>query len=159
MKLAICGRGRAGKDEAAKWFNENTTVRYSGFSTSAVITPYAAKRLGISEEEAFRRRHEDRMLWYKIGNELREHDPAFLARQTFERGDIAVGIRDANEMQAVLDEELIDLAIWIERDVPPDPTLTYGPEFCDVIVLNTGEIEAMYARLEALSKAMGIFVA
>lgn len=159
MKLAICGHGRAGKDEAAKWFNENTTVRYSGFSTSAVIAPYVASVLGISEEEAFRRRHEDRQLWYEIGNELREHDPAFLARKTFEHGDIAVGIRDRDEMQAVLDEEMVDLAIWIERDVPPDPTLKYGQEMCDVIVLNTGELGAMFARLEALSKAMGIFVA
>lgn len=156
MKIALCGHGRVGKDEAANWFNANTTIRYSGFSTSMAITPHAAKRLGISEAEAFARRHEDRMLWYELGNELREHDRAFLARQTFEHGDIAVGIRDRQEMLAVLEEGLVDLAIWISRGVPPDPTLTYGPELCHIIIQNRSDLPEFHAKLHRLSACLGI---
>lgn len=156
MRLAISGRGRSGKDEAAKWFNDNTSIRYSGFSTSMAITPHAAKHLGISEEEAFARRHEDRMLWFNLGNKLREHDQAFLARQTFEHGDIAVGIRDRDEMQAVLNEGLVDVAIWIDRDVPVDPTLTYGKELCSIVVENHGTLEEFHAVLRAVAKYLGV---
>lgn len=156
MRIALCGHGRVGKDEAAQWFNVNTSLRYSGFSTSMAITPHAAKHLGITEEEAFARRHEDRMLWFELGNNLREHDPAFLARQTFEHGDIAVGIRDRSEMQAVLDEGLVDVAIWIERDVPEDPTLTYGKELCSIIVENTGTLEEFHASLRAVAMMLGV---
>lgn len=156
MRLALCGHGRAGKDAAAEWFGEHTTIRYSGFSTSRAITPYAARKLGISEEEAFARRHEDRELWFRLGNQLRMEDPAFLARQTFEHGDIAVGIRDRGEMEAVLREGLVDLAVWIEREVSVDPTLTYGRELCDIIIDNDGTLEEFHSRLRALAKAMGV---
>lgn len=156
MKIAICGHGRAGKDIAAWWFNDHTFLCYSGFSTSVAITPHAAKHLGISEEEAFARRHEDRMLWFELGNKLREHDPAFLARQTFQHGDIAVGIRDRSEMEAVLREGLVRHAIWIDRDVPVDPTLNYGKELCDIVVENHGTLEEFYAMLRAVAGVLGV---
>lgn len=156
MKIAICGPGRAGKDEAAHWFNANTSLRYFGFSTSMAITPHAAKHLGISEEEAFARRHRDRELWYELGNNLRQNDKAFLARQTFEHGDIAVGIRDREELQTIIDEGLVDLAIWIDRDVPADPTLKYGPESCDIIVQNRSCISEFHTKLNRLAACLGI---
>lgn len=87
---------------------------------------------------------------YCDGPHIRANDAAYLARRTLEHGDIAVGIRDGAEMQAVLDEQLVDLAIWIERDVPLDPTLTYGPELCHVIMQNRSTLEAFHAKLGAL---------
>lgn len=89
---AICGHGRSGKDSAARWLAAHTPLRL-GKTTSEVIAPHRAAELGISVEEAFSRRHEERDVWYELGNRLREKDAAYLIRETLRNGEICVGIR------------------------------------------------------------------
>ena len=156
LKVGIYGPGRSGKDAAAEWFAANTRLRYWG-STSQVITPHAAKRLGISEREEFRRRHEDRALWRQIGDELREVDPAALARVTLWDGDLNVGVRSLREIAAVRRERLVDVALWIDRPgVPEDPTLEFDESFADVIVPNRWGLPEFHARLANLARAWGV---
>lgn len=158
-KIAILGYGRAGKDTAADFLDDHTPLRYGG-STSEYLCPYVAARLGFSEEEAFRRRHESdemRTLWYDIGNELRKDDPLFLVRKVLAGGDMVVGLRDGEEV-ARLPEVGVDLRIWVHRDVKPDPTCKFGPEDCDVVLYNTHPTDPtpMLRRLRRLVVAMGI---
>lgn len=155
-KIALCGPGRSGKDECAKWFSANTPLRF-GRSTSQVIAPYVAERLGVSVPEAFARRHEDRELWFSVGNELRLHDPTFLVRECLRDGEIVVGLRNRDEMIAARSQRLIDLFVWISRDVPHDQTQTYGPELCDIEIENRGTLADLFDRLEALARFAGIF--
>lgn len=158
-KIAILGHGRSGKDTAAEFLDNHTPLRYGG-STSEYLCPFVAAKLGIPEQEAFRRRHESdemRMLWYDAGNELRRDDPLFLVRRVLADGDLVVGLRDAEEV-ARLPEIGVDLLIWIHRDVPVDPTCKFGPEDCDVVVHNTHPTDPtpMLRRLRRLVVAMGI---
>lgn len=155
MKIAIVGPGRSGKDEAAHWFRDHTGLRYFG-PTSMVITPHAAMRLGLSLDEAYARRHEDRALWRKIGDELRAHDSAHLARTTLNAGDIVVGVRARVEMEAVQSESLVDLTLWISREVPPDDTLEFGSEVADVVIENHWDLPAFHRRLERLARSWGL---
>lgn len=155
MKIAIVGPGRSGKDEMAIRLAGTTSLRYSR-STSEVIAPHAAKRLGLSVKEAFRRRHEDRELWYRIGVELRADDPAFLAREVLKDGDIVVGVRDRLELETTCDEGLVDLVVWIDRDVPPDPTLTYGVDLADIIIPNRWELADFHRRIDRLAATWGV---
>ena len=67
-----------------------------------------------------------------------------------------MGIRDRGEMEAVLREGLVSHAIWIDRDVPADPTLTYGKDLCDIVVENHGTIEELYAILKAVASVLGV---
>ena len=156
MKIAICGPGRCGKDTAAHWLKANTSLRYSR-STSEVIVPHVAKKLGLSVEETYRKRHEFRQLMFETGIELRQNDPAFLARTVLAEGDICNGVRDRREMQAVLDEQLVDLAIWIDRPwLPPDPTMGYGLEMCDIIIPNCWGLVDFIPRIARLARTWGV---
>lgn len=154
-RIAFCGPGRSGKDECAHWFAENTRLRF-GRSTSEVIAPYVAARLGLDAAEAFARRHEDRVLWFEVGNELRRHDPLFLVRECLADGEIVVGMRNRDEVIGARAEGLIDLLAWIDRDVPVDPTMTYGPELCDVRIDNRGTLADLRGRLAALASFAGV---
>lgn len=148
MKIAISGPGRAGKDIAAEWFVRHCGLRYFG-STSKVIWPHAAHRLDLSLEEAWQRRHEMRQVWRDIGDELRTGDPAYLAREVLRQGDLCVGIRSRGEMEAVVDGKMVDALLWIDRDVPPDPTLEYGVgDFPFVVIPNRQCLEMFERRLE-----------
>lgn len=155
LPLALCGPGRSGKDEAALWFRHHCRLAYNR-STSAVICPHIAADLGISEAEAWARRHADRDLWHRKGIALRHADPAALVRDVLRDNDLVVGVRDGDEIRAAREEGLVKLLIWIDRDVPPDPTLQYGPEECDVRLDNRGDLAAFHRRLDRLARALGL---
>lgn len=154
-KLAICGPGRSGKDEAAKWLTEHTPLRF-GKSTSEVIAPHRAAQLGVPVEVAFANRHSERQVWYELGNELRQHDAAYLVRECLRGGELVVGIRDGEELRATKRAGLVDLCIWIEREVPVDPTMKYGADLCDIVIHNNGTLEDFHAKLKAMSTVMGL---
>lgn len=156
LKIAILGPSRAGKDVAADWLAANTRLRYTG-SCSSVIAPVVAERYGMTVAEAFARRHEDRDLWFRTGNEMRASDPAALARETLRKGDICVGIRSRAEIEAVLSGGLVDLAIWVSRpNLPVDPTLEYGVEMADIVIRNHAGLDEFHGRLHRLAASWGV---
>ncbi len=156
MKLAIVGPSRSGKDESGLILDRISTLRYTGFCTSMVILPHASKRLGMPERIAWDTRHRHRALWREIGDELREHDPAFLARQVLAGQDIAVGIRSRREMLATQEQGLVDLTVWVDRDVPKDESQEFGQELCDIVVPNHWGVEELESRLTRLAASWGV---
>jgi hypothetical protein len=153
--LAVVGKGRAGKDTSAEWLRDNTVLRFDG-GCSWHGREIVAEKLGISVEEAWQTRHDRRMEWYRILCEFRQNDPARLVKRCLVNNHVVCGVRDGVEMRAAIDEGLIDLVIWIERAVPDDPTLTFGPEVADVIIDNNGTLKGLYRRLFRLAKIINV---
>jgi hypothetical protein len=161
--IAFCGYGRAGKDTGAEWFRDHTDLVFAG-GCSWTARIYMAKRLSedegrlITPDEAYTRRHEDRMKWYTYLNEYRKDDPARLIRDCLEHSDIICGVRDYAELIAAKAQGLLDLIIWVDRDVPVDPTVTYSIDDCDVIIRNHGDVQVYYQRLERLARLLDLEV-
>lgn len=159
--LALCGFGRAGKDTAAEWFRDNTKLVFKG-GCSWTALPYMAGRLSadlgreVTVEEAYATRHQDRMKWYNYMNEYRAVDAALIIRDVLKHSDIVCGVRDKCELLTAKKEGLLDLIIWIERDVPVDPTVTYSIEDADIIIRNNSDIETFHRRLRSLASCLGI---
>lgn len=157
--ILIVGHGRAGKDEACKYLASITQLRNAG-TTSKYLCKHVARRLGLSEEEAYARRHESdemRTLWYRIGNEVREKGPTTLIREALEHGEITGGIRDLEEIRAAKREGLFDLIVWVERkSAPVDPTLKFTSEDADIIIENNGTLEEFQDRLRQLAAFAGL---
>ena len=154
MILGIMGPGRSGKDEAAEWFVKNRGLRYSG-TTSVAISKRVAELEDISFEEAHSVRHERREYWRWLGDQMREDDPAALARIVREGSDMLVGVRAKVELKQVRKEKLCDLIIWIDRPgIPIDPTIEFGPELCDIIIPNWWGLREYHERLKILSKSL-----
>lgn len=149
-KILICGEGRSGKDTACEYLAKITTLRNAG-TTSKYLCKYVAEKLGLSEEEAYARRHESdemRTVWYNYGNELRLNGPSTLARIALANGEISGGIRDYDEAIACKKENVADILIWIKNPrVPKDPTMKFGEEQCDITILNSGTLQEFYDRL------------
>lgn len=156
-KIALLGYGRCGKDTAGEWLGKHTPLRYMG-STSSVICPLIAAELGVPVQEAWETRHNNRKFWYEWANNYRRDNPAKLAEFCLETGDMVVGLRDKFELECCRQKKLFDLTIWIHRDVPVDPTVTFSRTDCDVVVDNTGTLDEYYARLAKLVKFAGLEV-
>jgi hypothetical protein len=103
-------------------------------------------------------RHKERKFWYEWANEYRKDDPAKLAKKCLEKGDMVIGLRDKLELQACKDANLFDLIIWIERNVEPDPTVTFSRDDCDVIIDNNGTISQLQKKLSRLVNLDGVDV-
>jgi hypothetical protein len=69
--------------------------------------------------------------------------------------EVLNGIRALAEIQAARRDGLFDLVIWIDRPgLPPDPTLEFGPEACDLSLINWHGLEELYARVDRFADAL-----
>lgn len=179
LTVGLVGPGMSGKDTAARWLADHTTLRWTGATTSTVLAEHmvrhyveAGEIVGDVDGEAvmqFRRR--DRQLWFDKGNKLRAVDSLALVRPLLPHSDIVVGMRSQDEVDA--SRALLDLIVWIDRRderyfdalsaavrIPKsyfdDPTMAFGPESCDLTVFNCGTVEDLYRKLGRLSGALGI---
>lgn len=126
-RILVVGPGRAGKDEALLWFEKHTPYA-SGGTTSLYLAYDVAEAKGISVEEAYAKRHEDRNFWFELGNKLREtRGVLYLLKQALLRGNVVAGVRDNREIEAAIAEKLVDVVLWIDNSrVPHDPTMTFN---------------------------------
>lgn len=150
-RVLFCGHGRAGKDTACERFALATGLRNAG-TVSRYLAPHVARRLGVSEEQAYAERRQNRELWRAVGDELRREDPAFLVRTMFQHGDIGGGVRGLAEIEAVHREGMADLIVWVENPrVPSDPTLEFDELHCDLLVLNASTLDDFHHHLDRLA--------
>jgi len=160
IALAICGPGDSGKDVASVWLRDHTQLRYKESTSKAMLhVVYSRLRLEMgyeNPEECYADRKNRRARWQQIISEYNQPNPTRLYARMRRDTDILNGIRTEQEFTACKTTKMFDLAIWIECDsAPPDPSLTYGKDACDVIVLNCMTPQ-FFERLERLANALGI---
>lgn len=164
MRLAICGPGKCGKDEAAKFLASITNLRYLG-STSQAALDFVYKKWNSIEpgtyktkEDFYADRNLHRSFWATTIDEYNQNDQARLYRDHVCNGsDFLTGIRRLRELKAAKNEGLFDLSIWIEKpDVPGDHTLDYTAIHCDISIHNHLSLNHFHYKLERLADALGI---
>jgi hypothetical protein len=158
FKILLTGPGRAGKDTVAEWFNRYTVLRYSGYGCSRAGLPHVAAALGLSEEEAWATRHARRSEWRRLMDEFRVDDPAMFSRICLSHGDILCGVRALPEFQATVQSGLVNLTIYVDRDVPPDETLEVLPGHCDLVLPNHGTLAELDVKLRRIAAAFQLSV-
>ncbi len=152
--FGFCGMGRAGKDTAAEYVCAHTDAVYPR-SASWQALPFIAHMIGVSEEEAWNSRHQNREFWIAACHAFRGSDYTLLVRLCLSAGDVAVGIRGRLELAAAVRTGVVDLTLWVDNPrVPKDVTVEYGPEDCDIVVTNHGSITEFYAKLHRLVRAV-----
>lgn len=149
IAVAFCGPSRCGKDTAARIVAAHTDLRFRG-SLSWYLAPYVAAHQGTTRGEAWCYRHKHPEIWTEMGDRVRSGDPLALVRDCLEEADIVAGCRSMRELEAMRASGWISLFVWVDRDVPPDPTIEYGPEACDATVSNRGTRDELEARLRRL---------
>lgn len=155
-RILFVGYGRAGKDEAAFYVSSKTRLRYAG-SFSWAALPHMANFLGLHPQVAWDTRSKHRETWKNELDQLRKQDQCFLARKVLATGEVTAGLRDKAEIDAVKAEKLFDHILWIHRrGIPVDPTVTFGPEDCDLELENHGTLEEFHAALDKLIVQLGL---
>lgn len=161
-KLAICGPGTCGKDTVAEWLARHTILKYL-HSTSMTAAPFVFKKmteLGFAYPDihhCYADRSHHRKLWADLIDEYNADDPARLYREHLHSSDILTGIRKHRELEACKQAGLLNIKIWIEKTLcPPDETLDYGMEACDIIITNNSGKSELYQKLHSFAATLGI---
>lgn len=160
MRLALCGPGEAGKDEAGDIIASMTNLRYkAGTSKFAaeIVFEHWGHTYYQSVEECWLDRRSHREIWAKIIGEYNREDPIALYKDCLQEQDLLTGLRFRHEMLACKEAGLCDLWIWLDRKgVPPDPTIEYSAFDCDITLDNNGSIADLRNRIKRLCSALGI---
>ena len=161
MRLAICGPGEAGKDEAGDIIASLTDLRYkcgtSKFAAEIVWKVWGKHQGYLSVDECWRDRRNHRQVWASIIGDYNREDPVALYRYCLKEQDILTGLRFKHEMLACKDAGLCDLWIWLDRKgVPDDKTMEYGPFECDITIDNNGTLADLREKLRRLCRVLGI---
>jgi cytidylate kinase len=155
-RILVVGPSGAGKDTACEYLATITHLRFAG-TTSLYLAKYVATRLGISAQQAYRTRHQNRNFWNRVGNEIRKQDPGLLLRESLEHAEIVGGVRGVEEIAACRREALVDLIVWIDNlRVGRDSTLKFSEHDCDVVVPNHGSMEEFHGHLLRLARFAGL---
>lgn len=152
--LAFCGFGRTGKDTAAEWWCKTAGLTYCG-SASKMILPVIATMVGDDPDAVFAARHEQHEFWRLACHAIREHDLTLLVRLCLGSGDVWVGPRCGKELFEARRLGMYDYSYWVKRPVRPDPTVEYGEEDCDAVLLNNASVHSLYERIERLYQFAG----
>lgn len=153
-RLVITGHGRHGKDTVSEMLRDRygfTFISSSEFAADRVVFPQFKDRYK-NVEECFQSRHEHRQEWYDAITAYNTPDRARLGRELFERYSIYCGIRNRQELDAIIAERLCDCVVWVDASerVPLEPTtsITVGPDQADYVILNNGTLEQLEAEVD-----------
>ena len=157
-RLCIIGPGRSGKDTVAEWLGKNTEHTYIGgtswFAAEYMFTYMTENGFKYrTVEECWNDRIYHRELWAKIIDEhINKPDPCRLYKDCLKRQSILTGIRREREYESLYENFPDILTIWVERDVPIDPTLELTADHADIIILNNESLDRLYEKLKNLSR-------
>lgn len=160
-RILVVGWGRSGKDEAARFMNDDLGVKYAG-STSWAALPLMAERLGTHPQLAWEHRHANRQFWKDSCDDFRKENPTLLMQRAFHAtpdGRVVTGVRDRIELVVAKEKGLFRHIIWIDRPgVPVDPTVTFTAGDATDYIKNDGDLRQFHRNVTrwAVQNAIGI---
>lgn len=159
LKLMILGCARHGKDTVAEILRDNLGVTFQSSSFAAaekVMVPYFAAK-GItyaSLDECYADRVNHREEWFHQIRAYNTPDLTRLAREIYATNDVYVGMRNAEELEAVKAAKMFDYSIWVDRSkhIAPEPVFSNSirPEMANYILDNNGTLKELKTKTIAL---------
>ena len=162
-RFVIFGHKRHGKDTVCEYIQAKYGINF--ISSSLFIARHHLFEVMREEhgyqsvEECFEDRGNHRAYWFDFIRNYTLVDPTKLAREIFASNEVYCGIRSDIEFEAMRDQGLFDLSIYVdasERLPLEDPeSMKLTKYHGDIVVDNNGDLETLYKRLDRLFQAMG----
>lgn len=157
-KLIVTGYARHGKDTVCEMLTEYgyNFKSSSEFVGKKVVYPVLKDKYNYqSWEECYKDRVNHRSEWFDLIAEYNAEDKGRLGRELFEEYDIYCGIRNEEELMALLPEEL--LLIWVDaqrrlQTVEDSSSMTIDRDKMPFIIDNNGTLEDLKYRVELLAQ-------
>jgi len=155
-RLLVIGYRGHGKDTVCELLCNRFGLQFQSsslFCAQKVVRPWLEEK-GIfypSVESCFYDRDKHRPEWFNAISHYTKNDRARLAREIFSKYDIYCGLRNHDEYVAIREENLCDVAVWIDasKRVTPEPqaSCTLAKEDADFVLDNNGSLTELTTGL------------
>jgi len=144
--LAIVGHGTSGKTTIARYFAAICDLHYR-YSTSEFA------KMHVKLPGDHKDRSQNRVAWGQaIADFNNEDDGIKLYKMMADTHNVFDGIRRVDELQKfgawVQANGLIFVPIWVDRDVPDDPSCEICPEHCRFSINNRNELLDLWGNID-----------
>lgn len=153
--IMVIGHGRSGKDTFAAFLAYYLKCDYLGSSQVACEQAVFPHLDYITPEECYDDRHNHRETWRDLISKYNK-DPSRLGKYIYSQCNIYCGIRSKREFEALKD--LIDVTIYVVRDVPVDPTFELKLEDADCYVHNSADLLFLEKQAEMIAREIHEYV-
>lgn len=159
-KYIVLGQKRSGKDTFAEILFEAYGITYSSSSEASnrlFLFDILKEKYGYKTlEECFDDRVNHRDEWYKLICEYNSIDKTRLAKDIMKDFDMYVGIRDLEEFQACVKNNIFDLIIWVDASErvhsENEKFMEITKSMADIIIDNNGTYEDFKERVIRFGK-------
>ena len=159
-KYIVLGQKRSGKDTFAEILFEAYGITYSSSSEASnrlFLFDILKEKYGYKTlEECFEDRFNHRDEWYKLICEYNSIDKTRLAKDIMKDFDMYVGIRDLEEFQACVKNNIFDLIIWVDASErvhsENEKFMEITKSMADIIIDNNGTYEDFKERVIRFGK-------
>lgn len=160
--LLILGNARHGKDSMAEILQEHFDLTFQSSSQAAAdifIYDELKDKYGYTNPiECFEDRMNHRPEWYKMICDYNIGDRARLAKNILETADFYVGMRDKEEFDECVRQNLFDLIIWVDasKRLPLEDSTSFNidKESADIVVDNNGTYEEFINKVVRIGKLL-----
>jgi dephospho-CoA kinase len=160
-KILILGHMRSGKDTMAEILNDKFGLSFRSSSEAAcdkfIFDELKDANGYTSKEECFNDRFNHRDEWYDYICDYNKDDRARLAKEILNDVDCYVGMRDLEEFEECINQQLFDKVIWVDAsDRLPDETGSFNipKKYADIIVDNNGTFDDFEQKVAELGEEL-----
>ena len=162
VKLLIIGSARNGKDTFAELLEKHYGLNFKSSSLEAAnifIYDELKDKYGYNTpEECFEDRVNHRAEWYNMICDYNKNDRARLAKGILKNSNAYVGMRDRDEINECIKQELFDLIIWVDssKRLPPESPDSFNIDIscADIIVDNNGTLNDLEEKAKRIGKIL-----
>jgi len=161
-KFLIIAHKRWGKDTMAEILNEEFGLKFISSSQAAadifIFDKLKGKYGYETSEQCFEDRVNHRQEWYEMICDYNKDDRAKLAKGILEHSDCYVGMRDRDEIQECLKQELFDLIIWVDAserlEEEGKESFNIDKSCADIIIDNNSDYNTFKQRVIKLGNIL-----
>lgn len=161
-KLLIVGSMRHGKDTFAEILRDKFGYKFESSSEAAsriFIYDKLKDKYGYkTPDECFKDRVNHRAEWYDMICEYNKGNRARLATEILKEADCYVGMRDVEEINECMRQELFDIIIWVDASerLPNEPSDSFNIDksVAHLIVTNNGTLEEFEKKVIDIGEIM-----
>ena len=161
-KLLIISHKRWGKDTFAELLEKHYQLKFKSSSLEAanifIYNELKDKYSYKTPEECFNDRMNHRAEWYNMICEYNKDDRARLAKGILKNSDCYVGMRDRDEINECILQNLFDLIIWVDssKRLPPESPDSFNIDIscADIIIDNNGTLDDLEKKVKRIGKVL-----
>lgn len=158
MRIIVTGHKNHGKDFICELLRDTYGISFTSSSMAMleeVIFPVLSNKYNYTTpEECFNDRDNHREEWYNLICKYNKDDGARLGKYIFTTSNIYCGLRNRLELNAMREQGIVDLVIWIDaskrKPLESPRSMTICKEDADYIFDNNGSKEDAIKALPEL---------